>query len=285
MTETYDYGYIPNKNDNLKFSEFNLDPKSFDFLEPFQRDWTIIRDEHQKFLVSDKIDFALVQQIMKPKSQTITAKTITQDTYTVIGLLFNGISLIDLIKKYDITWENIAREKVIDLIETINTQFFPKTIAIIKEAVQRSQHRVRTVYYGTYKPGLDLKLHTNNNPHTYRAYLGLKVPKGNIGIKVCGGLYQFIEGDFLVLDHAYPHCPHNFTDEYRTALIIDFLRPNQPYETMLSLEKKVVEERLKDNLYSYGVFGKDDAVSDEDFIKYGLENQLHWKNKSGFTGE
>lgn len=284
IKKNYDYGYIPGKNSNLEFNEYNLDPEQFKFLAPFQENWEKIRDEYQAFLASKAVDFELIQSIMKPKSNTITAKKASKDIYTVVGLLFNGLSLIDFIKKYNISWPSVSQQQGIDLLDDIYSRFFKQTQAVIQEAIQASGQRVRTVYYGTYKPGLDLKLHTNNNPHTYRAYLGLVVPKGNIAIKVCGKHYQFVEGGFLVLDHAYPHCPHNFTDHPRTALIIDFLKPDKPFKEMIALEEKVVSQRMHDNVYSYGVFGKDDIASREDFIKYGLENQLEWKDDTGFTG-
>ncbi len=278
-----DYGYIPGQNANLKFSAYNLDPERFSFLKPFEQNWQIIRDEYLKFLQDKTLDFATIQTVMKPKSQSIMTRTATPHVFTVVGFLFNGQALTELIEHYNITWPELSRAAVIALIEKVN-HYFPATRKIITEAFTLSGQRIRNVYYNVYQPGFDVKLHVNNNPHTYRAYLGLKVPPGNVAIKVGGDdgkleHYHFMEGKFLVLDHMYPHCPHNLTTEPRLALIIDFLKPDQPLQAMQQLAKEIVAKRMQDNIYSYGVFDKDDVVPDDVFIKYGLAEQLRWGNK------
>lgn len=45
---------------------------------------------------------------------------------------------------------------------------------------------------------------------------------------------------------------------------------------MIRFEKEQVTQRMQDNPYSLGVFGKSDKAKEEDFIKYGLAHQLEW---------
>jgi len=45
---------------------------------------------------------------------------------------------------------------------------------------------------------------------------------------------------------------------------------------VIAFEQEQVAERMRDNPYSLGVFGKSDKAKEEDFIKYGLAHQLEW---------
>ncbi|MEJ1934667.1 aspartyl/asparaginyl beta-hydroxylase domain-containing protein, partial [Nostoc sp. NIES-2111] len=120
------------------------------------------------------------------------------------------------------------------------------------------------------------KLHVNYNPHMNRGYLGLIVPEGDVAMKICYDKLYWHEGEFLILDHSYPHCPHNYTNYDRTVLVVDFFKPDQPREDVIKFEQEQVAQRMQDNPYSLGVFGKSDKAKEEDFIKYGLAHQLEW---------
>ena len=135
---------------------------------------------------------------------------------------------------------------------------------------------LRNVYFGTFHPGLDIKLHVNNNAHMNRGYLGLIVPVGDVAMQICHDTLYWHEGEFMVLDHSYPHCPHNYTDGDRTVLVVDFFKPERPRAESIEAEKIQVQQRMQDNIYSLGVFGKSDRARPEDFIKYGLAHQLEW---------
>ncbi|PMB03912.1 aspartyl beta-hydroxylase, partial [Fischerella thermalis CCMEE 5328] len=135
---------------------------------------------------------------------------------------------------------------------------------------------LRNVYFGTFHPGLDIKLHVNYNPHMNRGYLGLIVPEGDVAMKICHDKLYWHEGEFMVLDHSYPHCPHNYTNYDRTVLVVDFFKPDWSRKEAIQFEKEQVAQRMEDNPYSLGVFGKSDKAKEEDFIKYGLAHQLEW---------
>lgn len=256
------------------YKEYRKNPDEYSFLSPFLGHWRDIQAEYNRFLEDDKLDFALLNHIMTPKSNSI--KTRTGSSYSALGILFNGLTVLQFINQHSIVWKDISSVDIERNLSLIERNHFQQTKSCLKLANQLSQNRIRTVYFSVFAPGLDIKLHTNNDFHTYRGYLGLKVPDGNVAMKICGENLYWHEGQFMILDHAYPHCPHNLTNEARIALIIDFLKPEKLYEEMLALENKIVSQRMKENPYSFGIFGKDDVVSDELFKKYGLEYQLDW---------
>ncbi|MGC8714496.1 MAG: hypothetical protein ACP5RH_19090 [Leptodesmis sp.] len=94
--------------------------------------------------------------------------------------------------------------------------------------------------------------------------------------------YQTHQAVALVLDHSYPHCPHNYTNYDRTVLVVDFFKTDQPRADVVQFEQELVTQRMSENPYSLGVFGKSDQASEEDFIKYGLSrHQLGWDKQLG----
>ena len=95
-------------------------------------------------------------------------------------------------------------------------------------------------------------------------------------MKICHETLYWYDGEFLVLDHSYPHCPHNYTEYERTVLVVDFFKTDQPRANVIRMEQALVEQRMQENPYSLGVFGKSDQAQVEDFMKYGLSHQLEW---------
>jgi len=107
------------------------------------------------------------------------------------------------------------------------------------------------------------------------------VSRFKIVAKICHDKLYWHEGEFMVLDHSYPHCPHNYTDHERTVLVVDFFKTDQPREEVIQFEQELVRQRMQENSYSLGVFGKNDTAKTEDFIKYGLSYQLEWDKALG----
>lgn len=85
----------------------------------------------------------------------------------------------------------------------------------------------------------------------------------------------------MVLDHSYPHCPHNYTDHERTVLVVDFFKTDQPREDVVRFEQELVKQRMAEDPYSLGVFGKNDKAKPEVFVLYGLSHQLEWDKGLG----
>jgi len=236
-----------------------------------------INEEFKKFSQDKAIDFKLLSKLMTPQSQTI--KTKKPGAYKAFGLFFNGKSFLQVIEDYQLTWPQVDPKKLKIFLTAIMSKYFQTTLACIAKANAIHENIIRTVYFSVFEPGLDIKCHVNYNPHTYRGYLGLTVPEGDVAMKIGGEKLFWHEGEVMVLDHTFPHCPHNYTKEPRVALIIDFFRPEKNRNEMLAVENRLVTKRMQDNPYGFGVFGDDDYVTAEDLKKYGFEHQQNWDDK------
>ncbi len=257
------------------FTEYNLDPKQFTFLNNLQENWEAIRDEFTHFknqASQEELQFSI--DVMGPKNKTI--KTKGNAKYSAFGVLFQGIFIEEYIQVHQIQYPQYESQDVQQTALELRERYFPQLSQAIAQTNSINDHILRNVYFGTFHPGLDVKLHVNYNPHMNRGYLGLIVPVGDVAMKICHDKFYWHEGEFLVLDHSYPHCPHNYTNYDRTVLVVDFFKPDQPRAEVKQFEQELVRERMQENPYSLGVFGKNDRVTPEEFIKYGLSHQLEW---------
>jgi aspartyl/asparaginyl beta-hydroxylase (cupin superfamily) len=222
-------------------------------------------------MLLQKIELALT--VMGPKSKTI--KTKGKSKYSAFGVLFQGMFIDQYIQNHQIRYPELQQD-VSDKVLALREQYFPRLVSAIVQTNSMHDDVLRNVYFGTFLPGLDVKLHVNYNPHMNRGYLGLIVPEGDIAMKICHDKLYWYEGEFMVLDHSYPHCPHNYTDLERTVLVVDFFRTDKPRAEVEQFERELVKQRLEEDLYSLGVFGKNDKAQPEDFTRYGLSHQLEW---------
>lgn len=257
------------------FNEYHLDPKQFPFLNNLQENWQVIRDEFTNFrnkASQEELQFTF--DVLGPKSKTI--KTKGKAKYSAFGVLFQGMFIEKYIQVHQIQYPQYELQDVPQKALELREKYFPKLTKAIEESNSIDDNVIRNVYYGTFHPGLDVKLHVNYNPHMNRGYLGLIVPDGDVAMKICHDKLYWHEGEFLILDHSYPHCPHNYTDYERTVLVVDFFKTDKPREEVIQIEQELVTQRMQENPYSLGVFGKSDKAKIEDFIKYGLSHQLEW---------
>jgi beta-hydroxylase len=257
------------------FNKYHLDPQQFPFLKSLQDNWQAIRDEFTYFTqnASDE-ELKFTYDILGPKSKTI--KTKGNAKYSAFGILFQGLFIEEYIQVHQIKYPDYSTDKASEKALALREKYFSKLAKAIAQVNSLEDNIIRNVYFGTFHPGLDIKLHVNYNPHMNRGYLGLIVPEGDVAMKICHDKLYWHEGKFLILDHSYPHCPHNYTNYDRTVLVVDFFKPDWPREKAIQFEKEQVTERMQDNPYSLGVFGKSDRAKEEDFIKYGLAHQLEW---------
>ena len=263
-----------------KYSEYNLDPKQFPFLKGFQTHWQEIRDEFTHFInQASEEELKFTYDVMGPKSKTIATKS--EKKYSAFGVLFQGKFIEEYIQEHQITYPDYDADEAAKKALTLREKYFPILAKAIAQVNSSNDNIIRNVYFGTFHPGLDIKLHVNYNPHMNRGYLGLIVPEGDVAMKICHDKLYWHEGQFMILDHSYPHCPHNYTEFDRTVLIVDFFKTDKPREEVIQFEQELVSQRMQDNLYSLGVFGKSDRAKPEDFIKYGLEHQLEWDKALG----
>jgi len=263
-----------------QYSEYNLDPQQFSFLKSFQNCWSEIRHEFSYFMQqASQLELALAENVMGPKTQTIRTKGAKK--YSAFGVLFQGEFIEEYIQGYEITYLDRDTDRTVAELLALREKYFPTLAKAITEVNQINDNVIRNVYFGTFHPGLDIKLHVNYNPHMNRGYLGLIVPQGDVAMKICHDKLYWQEGKFMILDHSYPHCPHNYTDFDRTVLIVDFFKPDQPRAEVIKFEQELVAQRMAENPYSLGVFGKSDRAKPEDFVKYGLAHQLEWDKALG----
>ncbi|BBD60995.1 hypothetical protein NIES2109_37960 [Nostoc sp. HK-01] len=257
------------------FNEYHLNPEQFSFLKGLQDEWEVIRDEFTIFIQQaspEELKFAY--NVLGPKSKTI--KTKGDSKYSAFGILFQGLFIEEYIQLHQIQYPDYGTNEASPKALALRNKYFPNLADAIDKVNFGNDNILRNVYFGTFHPGLDIKLHVNYNPHTNRGYLGLIVPKGDVAMKICHEQLYWHEGKFLILDHSYPHCPHNYTNYDRTVLVVDFFKPDKLRDEVIGFEKEQVTQRMQDNPYSLGVFGKSDKAKQEDFIKYGLAHQLEW---------
>jgi beta-hydroxylase len=257
------------------FNEYHLNPEQFPFLKSFQDNWQVIRDEFTGFKQqASEEELKFTDDVLGPKSKTI--KTKSNSKYSAFGILFQGKFIEEYIQLHQIKYSDYGIDEACLKALALRKQYFQNLAKVIEQVNFSQEDIIRNVYFGTFHPGLDIKLHVNYNPHMNRGYLGLIVPEGDVAMKICHDQFYWQEGKFMVLDHSYPHCPHNYTNYDRTVLVVDFFKPDQPREEVMAFEKEQVRQRMQDNPYSLGVFGKSDRAQEEDFIKYGLAHQLEW---------
>jgi aspartyl/asparaginyl beta-hydroxylase (cupin superfamily) len=257
------------------FNEYHLNPDRFPFLQSFQDSWQGIRDEFTFFgeHASDE-ELKLTSAVLGPKSKTI--KTKSDSKYSAFGILFQGIFIEQYVRSHHIQYLDYTTDEASENALALRQKYFPLLAKVIEKVNFDHENMIRNVYFGTFHPGLDIKLHINDNPHMNRGYLGLIVPEGDVAMKICHEQLYWQEGKIMVLDHSYPHCPHNYTHFDRTVLVIDFFKPDKPRSEVMQFEQEQVKLRMQDNPYSLGVFGKSDRAKPEDFILYGLAHQLEW---------
>lgn len=257
------------------YNEYHLDPNQFPFLNSLQDNWQVIRDEFTHFIKqASEHELKLAYTLMGPQSKTI--KTKGNGKYSAFGVLFQGLFIEEYIQVHQIHYPDYEPDDASKKVLALREKYFTNLAQAIAAANSINNGTIRNVYFGVFHPGLDIKLHVNYNPHMNRGYLGLIVPEGDVAMKICHDQLYWHVGEFMVLDHSYPHCPHNYTNYDRTVLVVDFFKTDQPREEVIQFEKELVTQRMQDNAYSLGVFGKSDRAKTEDFIKYGLAHQLEW---------
>ena len=174
--------------------------EQFPWLEPFERDWSAIRQELLPILE---------QRSALPAFQEISPEVgyITDDRNWKTFMLLGYGAASD---------RNLAR--------------CPQTA----RALQRIPGLI-TAFFSILEPGKRLPPHRGPYNGVLRLHLPLIVPKPaeRCWIRVGSSIRHWNEGESLVFDDAYPHEVHNDTSGVRVVLFIDFLRPcRQPLHSI-----------------------------------------------------
>lgn len=73
-------------------------------------------------------------------------------------------------------------------------------------------------------PGTELSLHTGISRSVHRYHYGLQIPKGNLGLRVEGKYYRWVEGEGIVWDDTLLHEAWNKSDQPRLIVMADVKR-------------------------------------------------------------
>ena len=110
-----------------------------------------------------------------------------------------------------------------------NRPEYHSRIPVLSQAL-REFGRVALANISIYEPGASIGPHRNFINFTYRAHLGVKIPRGDLGLRVEDVKIKWEEGRILGFDQCLNHESWNFTGEDRWVIIIDFLRPGRTSE-------------------------------------------------------
>lgn len=177
-----------------------FDNAQFPWVAEVEQEWTLIRDE---------LDAVLRRHAELPNFQDVVSdvETITQDNnWKTFFLYAFGIP---------------SRR---------NCEMCPETARILRKIPG-----LKTAFFSILSPGKRIPVHRGPYNGVLRFHLGLKVPEDRescwirVGDRVC----LWGEGQGLVFDDSFNHEVHNDTDEYRTVLFVDFVRPTrQPVDLL-----------------------------------------------------
>jgi aspartyl/asparaginyl beta-hydroxylase (cupin superfamily) len=118
-----------------------------------------------------------------------------------------------------------------------------------------------------------LPVHTNYDPHMYRCHMGVRVPQGDIGIRVSGETRNWIERKFLVFDSMQPHTVWNFTNEARYVLDVDCFRPEPLRQDVLTVYRALMDARMSESSLTLGLSGGRAEMNREDKIKFASHHE------------
>ncbi|MBU2665631.1 aspartyl/asparaginyl beta-hydroxylase domain-containing protein [Actinoplanes bogorensis] len=88
-------------------------------------------------------------------------------------------------------------------------------------------------------PGTHIKPHQGWVTTVYRAHLGLVVPEGECALRVGSQTRPWQEGGLFVFDDTVEHEAWNYSEDTRTVLLFDFLRPGRTMDELDDLPPEV----------------------------------------------
>ena len=95
----------------------------------------------------------------------------------------------------------------------------PFTAALIASHVPRHG----AAGFSVLRPGTRIQAHTGYRGEFLRCHLGLRVPRGDCGLRVGGELRRWRAGEALVLDDRFEHEAWNLAPRERVVLLVDFV--------------------------------------------------------------
>lgn len=169
-----------------------LGNEHFAFLDEFEKNWEVIRDE-AKAVMAFKDDIPAFHEISPDQYRLSTENN--WKTFVLFGF-----------------GERLAT----------NTKLTPKTAEILERVPN-----LQTAMFSILSPGYHIPAHKGVTKGILRAHLGLIIPKDReqCRIRVDDTITAWEEGKSFVFDDTYEHEVWNDTDEERVILLWDFDRP------------------------------------------------------------
>ena len=109
--------------------------------------------------------------------------------------------------------------------------FFPETLKLI-----RTIPNFTTVFFSILQPHTKIASHRGAYKGYLRYHLGVKIPDDymNCGINIQDQVYHWQNGKSVVFDDTFEHFAWNDSNETRTVLYIDFIRPMPAFLVAIS---------------------------------------------------
>ena len=130
---------------------------------------------------------------------------------------------------YDYGWEvqplfvNPSYEKLVAPFLDKKYKITPNECMFTKKLIQKYIPNHGIAGFSVLRPGTELKPHTGVPSNYLRMHLGLKIPKGDLGLQsVSHGLQIWEKGKAFYFDDRLTHKAWNRTNEERVILLIDF---------------------------------------------------------------
>lgn len=249
---------------NKKIRYFK-DETDYPMLCKFKEKYTVFKNEYADFS-NDPITNGSLDNM----STATKAIRSNKSDWKVFSFIMHNKKTKDLVKEYKLSFSGRTTEQLLEFLDYIEKNHFQETQKFANEMFNNPENGLVSMWFSQFNPGTKLGLHTNYDPYMYRAHLGIDVPEGNIGFKVCDETIKWANGKILVFNPMNPHTAWNLTEEVRTVLIIDFLRPEENRDEMMKLEKEQFALMMKRNPNSFGMSGGMFDLDKEIFDKYHI---------------
>lgn len=197
----------------------------YPFLKRFEESYQSVAEAYE-FLNSNE---------MLVELPGVAQKSVQTKAWTLFPLYVNC--------NYDFYLDFLSYKMGVDVraVQEVLRTNLPGLFKVLDEEVKRSP--IINVTFYRMKPGTTLRLHADSGSFQYRAHMGVRVPKGNCGLKVKDSVAKWKEGRFFVFDSTQPHMAWNLTEYDRVVFSIDIFR--EPLEASKQLHVAEVRRRME----------------------------------------
>ena len=115
---------------------------------------------------------------------------------------------------------------------------------------------ITLIYISIFNPGTTLPEHIGISRSVQRYHYGLKIPKGDVGLKIDGHLVKWVEKEGFYWDDTIKHSAWNNTNEPRIIILADVLR-ELPY--IKKIGSKIIYNMIRKTKYSIEIKNKLEA--------------------------